>query len=346
MERPFVDKLDQPTLGCPEIGSTPATKGEIFMRLTILGAHHPDAMALLAVRPDIKVNIVADGMAPRAEIEAAVARTNAIAVRTTKIDAPLLEMCPDLKIVSRHGVGCDSVDVAWMSERGLPVAIAVGGNDRSVAEHALGMMLGLAKDFARQTDFTQRADWSVRETHKGFDLEGRTLLILGYGRIGTRTAELALAFGMNVLAFDPYVENYPSGVTWVSALAAADIVSIHVPKYDETTPLVRAAEIATMRPDAILINCARGGIADEAAVAKALHDGHLGGYGCDVFNVEPAGPDNPILSAPNTILTPHSAAMTPQGMRRMGMIGLQNVLDCFDGCLKPEMIFNRKELGL
>ena len=87
-------------------------------------------------------------------------------------------------------------------------------------------------------------------------------------------------------------------------------------------------------------------IADEAAVAEALNTGHLAGYGCDVFAEEPAGPDNPILTAPNTILTPHSAAMTPQGMRRMGMIGLQNVLDCFDGCLKPEMIFNRKELGL
>ena len=288
---------------------------------------------------------------PRArKCKTAVTGTNAIAVRTTKIDAPLLEMCPDLKIISRHGVGCDSVDVAWMSERDLPVAIAVGGNDRSVAEHALGMMLGLAKDFARQTDFTQRADWSVRETHKGFDLEGRTLLILGYGRIGTRTAELALALGMNVMAYDPYVDIYPSGVTRVNALkdglADADIVSIHVPKYDQTTPLVGAAEIDIMRPGTILINCARGGIADEAAVAKALQDGHLGGYGCDVFNVEPAGPENPILAAPNTILTPHSAAMTPQGMRRMGMIGLQNVLDCFDGCLKPEMIFNRKELGL
>lgn len=320
------------------------------MRLTILGAHHPDAMALLANRPEIDVTVVEHALAPRAEIEAACAGTNAIAVRTAKIDAPLLEMCPDLKIISRHGVGCDSVDVDWMSRHDLPVAIAVGGNDRSVAEHVLGMMLGLAKDFERQTEFTRRADWSVRETHKGFDLEGRTLLILGFGRIGSRTAELALAFGMEVLTYDPYVDTYPTGVTQVADMAdglgRADIVTIHVPKYPETTPLVGTPEIAAMRPGAMLINCARGGIADEAAVAKALHDGHLAGYGCDVFAEEPATPDNPILSAPNTILTPHSAAMTPQGMRRMGMIGLQNVLDCFDGHLKPEMIFNRKELGL
>lgn len=320
------------------------------MRLTVLGAHHPDAMAMLATRPEIDVRVVEAALAPRAEIEAAVAGAHAIAVRTATVDAPLLEMCPDLKIISRHGVGCDNVDVSWMSQRGLPVAISVGGNDRSVAEHALGMMLGLAKDFERQTAFTRLADWSVRETHMAFDLQGKTLLILGYGRIGSRTANLALAFGMDVLAYDPYVDDYPAGVTRVAdmadGLARADVVTIHVPKYRETTPLIGKAEIAAMPPGTILINCARGGIADEAAVAKALQDGHLAGYGCDVFAEEPATPDNPILSAPNTILTPHSAAMTPQGMRRMGMIGLQNVLDCFDGCLKPEMIFNRKELGL
>jgi len=319
-------------------------------RLTILGAVHPDAMALLDARPDVEVKIVADALAPRAEVEAAVAGAHAINVRTTRIDAPLLETCPELKIVSRHGVGCDSVDVDWMSARGLPVAITIGGNDRSVAEHTLGMMLGLAKDFTRQTEHTRRADWSVRESHKGFDLEDRTLLIVGHGRIGGRVGQLARAFGMRVLAHDPYIAGVPEGIERVPTLAdglvGADIVTIHVPKSPETTPLIGAAEIAAMKPGAILINCARGGIVAEAPCAKALHDGQLAGYGADVFSDEPAGPDNPILSAPNTILTPHSAAMTPQGMRRMGMLSIQNVLDCIDGCLKPEMVFNRQALGL
>lgn len=317
-------------------------------RLTILGAVHPDAMKLLDARDDVTVTVVDQALAPRPEIEAAVVGAHAINVRTAKIDAPLLEMCPDLKIVSRHGVGCDSVDVAWMSAQGLPVAISVGGNDRSVAEHTLGMMLGLAKDFERQTAFTRRADWSVRETHKGFDLEDRTLLIIGHGRIGSRVGELARVFGMRVLACDPFV-TVPEGieqVTLADGLARADIVTVHVPKSPDTTPLIGGAEIAQMRPGAILINCARGGIVDEAPCAEALHAGQLGGYGCDVFSVEPAGSDNPILTAPNTILTPHSAAMTPQGMRNMGMISIQNVLDCFDGRLDPGMIFNRKELGL
>ena len=110
--------------------------------------------------------------------------------------------------------------------------------------------------------------------------------------------------------------------------------------------LIAADQFAAMRPGTILINCARGGIVNEAACAAALHEGHLRAYGCDVFSEEPAGPDNPILTAPNTVLTPHSAAWSPQSMRRMAMIGIQNILDCFDGKLRPEMVFNAKELNL
>lgn len=319
-------------------------------RLTILGAIHPDGMALLDQRPDVDVTVVEATLPPRGAIEAAVRGTNAIEVRTARIDAPLLEMAPDLRIVSRHGVGCDSVDVDWMSARGLPVAISAGGNDRSVAEHTIGMMLGLARDFERQTAYTRRADWSVREAPRAYDLDGRTLLVVGHGRIGSRVAELARAFGMRVIARDPYVKRFPEWVEVAPSLgdglAEADIVTVHTPRNPETIDLIGAPEIAAMRAGALLINCARGGIVNERAAADALHSGHLGGYGADVFDIEPADAANPVLTAPNTILTPHSAAMTPEGMRKMGMIAIQNVLDCFDGCLRPEMIFNRKELGL
>ena len=317
-------------------------------RITILGAHHPDAMALIAARPDFEVTVIEEPLAPRPEIEAAVAGTDAIAVRTARVDAALLETCPDVRIVSRHGVGCDSVDVGWMSERGRPVAIAVGGNDRSVAEHTLGMMLALARDFAPLTDDCHNALWTPRQEIRSYDLDERTLLIVGHGRIGSRVAHLARIFGMRILVSDPYI-NAPEGTEAVGlaeGVARADIVTVHCPKNEETVDLIGPAEIEAMRPGTILINCARGGIVNEEACAAALQSGHLRGYGCDVFAAEPVAADNPILAAPNTILTPHSAASTPQGMRRMAMIGIQNILDCFDGRLRPEMVFNREELGL
>lgn len=317
-------------------------------RITILGTHHPDAMELLAARPEFDVNIVDDPYLPRPHIEEAIKGTDAIAVRTTKLDASLLETCPDVRIISRHGVGTDSVDVAWMSARGKPVAIAAGGNDRSVAEHTLGMMLSLARSYKSLTQDCHNTHWTPRAEVPSFDLQERTLLIVGHGRIGSRVAELARVFGMRVLVSDPYI-NVPEGVEAVSleqGVAEADIVTVHCFKNEETTGLIGTDAIAAMKPGAILINCARGGIVDEDACAAALHSGHLRGYGCDVFSVEPMTPDNPILSAPNTILTPHSAATTPQGTRKMSIIGIQNVLDCFDGKLRPEMVFNRQELGL
>ena len=318
--------------------------------LTILGAVHPDAMALLDKRPDVEVTVVAEALAPREEIMAAVKNANGIAVRTAKIDAELLESVPGLKIVSRHGVGCDSVDVDWMSKRGLPVAITVGGNDQSVAEHTMAMMLGLARDTPLQQAVVEGGDWTRRNTIKTRDLSESTLLIVGCGRIGSRVAGLARAFGMRVIAHDPYINDFPEGVepvrTLEAGLAEADYVTLHCPKNAETEHLINADALAAMKPGAILLNCARGGIAEEAAVAEALHSGHLGGYGCDVFSTEPAPLDNPVIGAPRTMLSAHTAAMSPLSMRGMGVLAVQNVLDCFDGCLKPEMIFNRKELGL
>jgi D-3-phosphoglycerate dehydrogenase / 2-oxoglutarate reductase len=318
--------------------------------VTILGAVHPDAMVLLAERPDVSVTVIAAAHAPKDEVAAAIRGANGIAVRTHRLDAELLASAPGLEIVSRHGVGCDSVDVEWMSARGLPVAIAVGANDRSVAEHTMGMILTLSRDLMRQTEALRRADWTVRETQRAFDLAGKTLLVVGYGRIGRRVAALAQAFGMQVVARDPYVSDFAPGVliagTLEEGLAVADVVTVHTPLNGETRHLIGERAVASMKPGALLVNCARGGIVEEAAVARALHSRRLAGYGADVFDVEPVEPTNPIIGAPNVVLSPHTAASTPEGMRAMGLQTIRNVLDCFEGRLKPEMIFNRRELGL
>jgi D-3-phosphoglycerate dehydrogenase len=318
--------------------------------VTILGAVHPDAMALLAERPDVSATVIEAAHAPRDEVSAAIRDANGIAVRTHRLDAGLLASAPGLQIVSRHGVGCDSVDVDWMSARRLPVAIAVGANDRSVAEHTMGMILTMSRDLIRQTEALRRADWSVRETQRAFDLAAKTLLVVGYGRIGRRVAAFGRAFGMQVVARDPYVSDFPPGIgvaaTLEDGLAVADVVSVHTPLNADTRGLIGAQAVAAMKPGALLVNCARGGIVDEAAAADALHAGRLAGYGADVFAVEPVDASNPIVAAPNVVLSPHSAASTPQGMRAMGLQTIRNILDCFDGRLQPEMVFNRRELGL
>ncbi len=318
--------------------------------VTLLGDMHADALALLARRPDIAVTVISEPHAPRDEVARAIRDTNGIAVRTQRLDAELLAGAPGLQVVSRHGVGCDLVDVAWMSARGLPVTIAAGANDRSVAEHTMGMLLALAHDLMRQTDALRGGDWSVRARQTGFEVNGKTLLVIGYGRIGRRVAAMAQAFGMNVVVRDPYVTDFAPGLTVAETLeagiAAADIVTLHTPLNPETRHLLDARALAAMKPGALLVNCARGGIADEGAVAEALRSGQLGGYGADVFEEEPVDPANPLLGMANVVLTPHSAASTPEGMRAMGVQTIRNILDCFDGQLAPEMIFNRKELGL
>ena len=319
-------------------------------KLTILGAIHPDAMALAQSREDISITVVHPLHVSRETLEWSTRGSHAIAVRAAKLDADLLSRIDNLEILSRHGVGCDSIDVGWMSANGKPVAIAVGGNDRSVAEHTMGMILSLSRDLIPQNEAMRDADWTVRGRVAPSDIEGETLLIAGYGRIGSRVAVLAQAFGMRVLAYDPYVEVFAEGVTRVTdlhaGLAEADAVTVHTPLNTETRGLIGAPELAALRPGAILINNARGGICDEAAVADALKSGHLKGHGVDVFDGEPVDPANPLLSAPNTLMTPHSASMTRQATRMMATIMIQNIFDHFDGCLKPEMVFNRKELGL
>lgn len=319
-------------------------------KLTILGAIHPDAMALAQSREDVSITVVHPLHVSHETLEWSTRGAHAIAARAARLDADLLAGIPELEIISRHGVGCDSIDVDWMSANGKPVAIAVGGNDRSVAEHTMGMILSLSRALIPQNEALRDADWTVRSRVAPLDIEGQTLLIAGYGRIGRRVATLAQAFGMRVLAYDPYVATLADGVERVTdlqaGLASADVVTVHTPLNAETRGLIGAKELAAMPQGAILINNARGGICDETAVAEALKSGHLKGHGVDVFDGEPVDPANPLVSAPNTLMTPHSASMTLQSTRAMATIMIQNIFDCFDGCLKPEMIFNRKDLGL
>ncbi len=240
----------------------------------------------------------------------------AILLRSGYMTASLLDRLPDLKVVAVHGAGVDPVDIGACTARGVLVTNTPGANADAVAELAIGLMLALLRripDAAHKT-YIQRQWDSAR--HTGGELKGRVLGLAGLGKIGQRVARIGNAFGMLVTAHDPALSDehiQDCGVTPVSfdrLVADADILSLHVPAIPETRHMINAAVLDRMKPEAILINCARGSLVDEHALARALTDGRFGGAALDVLEGEPPEPQSPIYGAPNLVLTPHMGGST------------------------------------
>lgn len=314
-------------------------------RVLVVEPIHSDGIAVLETG-GVTLDQLAPGC-PDSELTEAVARAEAILVRVRQLSGAMLDGARALRIVSKHGVGCDNIDVAHCTGRGIPVAIAADANAVSVAEHTLLLMLAAARGLREQDHAARAADWGFRATGGGFELAGKTLLVVGLGRIGQRVVQLARAFGMRVLGHDPVAQAEDAEpVTLDAGLAEADLVTLHVPLTGTTAGLFDAARLAALRPGAVLINCARGGIVDEAALRLALAEGRIGYYGSDVFAEEPVPAEDPLLSTPRTVLTPHSAAMTPEAKRAMAVQAAENILACLDGRLEPRVVINRQELGL
>ena len=310
---------------------------------------HECGHALAANRDDVDIDVY-EGRDP-AEIKRRIVDADAIVVRTAVIDRSVIDAGPRLAIISRHGVGYDAVDIGAAAERSIPVTITPLANSVSVAEHAMFMLLALAKN-ARENDAAVRENRfeSARTSMKPLDLAGRNLLIIGFGRTGSRVAPRALGFGMHVHAHDPYVDRSvinAAGCSVVDDLHAVlpemDAVSVHTPLNHETRGIIGAKELASMKTTAFVVNTARGGVVDEDALADALEENRIGGAGLDVFEVEPANPqpDHPLLAFDNVIVSPHCAGVTIESSMRMAQYSVRNVLDCFDGRLDPEVVVNR-----
>ena len=310
---------------------------------------HECGHTIAAGRDDIEIDIY-QGRDPD-EIKRRIRDADGIVVRTAVIDRAVIDAGERLAVISRHGVGYDAVDIEAAAERSIPVTITPLANSVSVAEHAMFMLLALAKN-ARENDAAVRANRfeSARTSMKPMDLAGRNLLIIGFGRTGSRVAPRALGFGMRVHACDPYVDRAmmeAAGCTVVDDLHAAlpemDAVTVHTPLNRETRGIIGAKELASMKPTAFVVNTARGGVVDEDALADALEGSRIGGAGLDVFAVEPANPrpDHPLLAFDNVIVSPHCAGVTIESSMRMAEYSVRNVLDCFDGKLDPEVVVNR-----
>jgi len=237
---------------------------------------------------------------------------------------------PRLQVISKYGIGVDKIDVAYASEKGLPVLFTPGVNHTTVAEHAFGLMLCLSKDLPTAASAARQGEWKRKTGH---ELMGKTMGILGLGRIGKEVAIRAQAFGMPVIAYDPYWdENFAAdhGVTRCASaeevLSQADVVSLHLFLTEETRNLIDRDRLAMMKPGALLINCARGELVDVNAMAAALEEGKVGGYGTDVLDVEPPPPEHPLLRAPNCVVTPHIGSRTYESVVRQGTKSVENLI--------------------
>jgi len=314
------------------------------------GKLHPEALAVLRGRTDLKV-VEMEGDTPE-EFLAKLPEADALLIRTAPLPREALVNAGRLKVVSRHGVGYDNVPVDALSAMGVPVVVVGGVHSVTVAEHAMFLMLAVAKAALLHDRAVRTGDWAFRNRLDAMELGGRTLLILGFGRIGRALAVRAKAFGMTVTAYDPNVAETAmaeAGVgkvaDWRAVLADVDAISLHLPRLPETENMIGAAELAAMKPTAILVNTARGGLIDEAALAEALQAGRIAGAGIDTFDEEPPQSDNPLFACDRAILSPHIAGLTREAMARLGVASAENVLAGLDGRLDPALVVNAAALG-
>jgi D-3-phosphoglycerate dehydrogenase len=264
----------------------------------------------------------------------------------------IIEQAKRLKIVSRLGVGYDAVDVPALTKAGIPLTVVGTANSVTVAEHSLFLILALAKRCRLYDREVRKGNWNVRFETPAYDLAGRKVLVLGFGRIGRRLVPRLVAMEMQVLVHDPYVVQDSitcAGATpvedWRAVLPEIDFLSVNCPKDEGTTGMVGTAELAAMKPTAFVVNTARGGIIDETALYHALKEGVIAGAGIDPFVVEPAPADTPLFELDNIIVTPHSAGVTEESLYRMGYWAAKNVVDCFDGKLNPDNVINKEVLS-
>lgn len=266
-----------------------------------------------------------------------IADADALLAREVRSTKAVIDAAPKLKIISRFGIGTDTVDMEYATQNGIWVGVTPLASPRSVAEHAIALLMACAKNIYSVVDHVKKNDWLYRNTLNGSDIEGKTLGLIGLGRIGRFVAQMANGLGMKVLAFDQYLDPKaaPDGVevvpTMFDLLQRSDFVSVHCPLTSETKNLISTEQFAAMKQGAVLINTARGPIVDEDALYHSLKSGHLRAAGLDVCQVEPPRADNPLLGLDNCIITAHTAAVTDEAMYRMGMHAALNIDDVLKG---------------
>ena len=306
---------------------------------------------IVRAREDIHTVIYPAGIS-QADLLPQLSDCAGIALSGTPFKQTEMEASPAIQVVARIGVGYDAVEVPALTARHVPLMVAGTANSTSVAEQAFHLMIALAKKNRAMDSLVKDGKWTDRHSHLPMELSGKTALIIGFGRIGTRSARRCQAFDMNVLVFDPYVDQaaitaagYAAVASLDAALPRADFVSIHCPKSPPTIGLINAARLALMKKGAFLVNTARGGIIDEAALYDALKSGHIGGAGLDVYDVEPAPVSHKLLTLDTVISSPHMAGVTVESIAAMAVATARNILGVLDGAPNTENAVNPEVFG-
>ena len=298
---------------------------------------HPlyrDGMALLEGKAEIV--ITNDGDSDR--ILDSLIDADAYILRIGKIDRKAIERCEKLKVITRPGVGYDSVDVQAATERGIPVVLCPAANARAVAEHTVALLLACAKNIVESVNETKAGNFGIRNRYAAVDIVDKMLVVLGFGNIGRQVAKLCAALDMKVSVFDPFVKRetaeemgYVYFENMLDALAAADFVSLHMPSMPSTRGMIAAEQFKAMKPTAFFLNAARGDVVNEPALIAALKNGEIAGAGLDVLVEEPFPADHPFMTMPNVVLTPHMAAQSQETVSKLVTMAAEGTLAVLRG---------------
>jgi D-3-phosphoglycerate dehydrogenase len=307
--------------------------------------------AIVEARDDVE-GVPYDVTGPKAELHRLLEDVAGVALSVQPFSDPELDAGPNLQVVARIGVGYDAVDVPALTRRKLPLMIAGTANSVSVAEAGIFLMMSLARKGAMLDTMVKEGRWRDRYSDMPVDMYGKTVLIVGFGKIGTRSAKRCAAMEMHVLVYDPYMYSetirgmgYEPVADLDDGVARADFITIHCPKTPETIGLFDAARFARMKKTAYLVNTARGGIIDETALHAALSRNQIAGAALDVFDQEPTPADNPLLTLKNFIAAPHMAGVTREAVDRMAVTTVQNMLSVIDGKPNRDNVVNKEVLG-
>ena len=320
-------------------------------KVLVVQGLHEQGLEMLKQRSDIEFKVLLSD--DENEILEAAKDVNGITVRTAQITEKIINSSKNLQVISRHGVGYDSINLKSLNNKKIPLTIAAHSNMISVSEQAMFFLLALNKNIFYYDDFTRKGDWTNRWDVKAWDLAGKNIMVIGYGRIGSNFVKRALVFDMNVYVYDPYVDHEKikkSGAIAIENLndnlSKMDAITLHCPKNEETKNLFTKKEFHIMKKNAFIINCARGGIINEEDLYEALLNKKIAGAGLDVFDVEPTPSTNPLFKLKNVILSPHIAGVTVESTIRMATETVQNVLDVFDNKVNKSVVVNLKEIGM